>query len=52
VGAGTAYLAGPMYNSLGPAWMFATAGLGIIVVAVLAVAQGGRRHGTATLDLS
>ncbi|MFM2077588.1 MAG: hypothetical protein RJA49_1478 [Actinomycetota bacterium] len=52
VGATTAYLAGPMYQHLGPAWMFSLAGIGIVAVGVLAVAQGGRRHATASVELS
>lgn len=43
VGAITAYAAGPMYNGLGPAWMFASAGVGIVAIAGAAVISSNAR---------
>lgn len=39
IGAVTGYLAGPMYQALGPKWMFPIAGLGVVAFGALAVAQ-------------
>jgi predicted MFS family arabinose efflux permease len=39
VGATTGYLAGPMYQALGPTWMFPIAGAGVVLFGMLAVAQ-------------
>ena len=43
IGAITAYLAGPMYAAIGPAWMFSIAGTGVVVFALLALSQRERR---------
>lgn len=47
VGATTGYLAGPMYQALGPRWMFPVAGAGVVLFGVLALAQGRRSTPTA-----
>lgn len=43
IGAATGYLAGPLYQALGPRWMFTVAGSGVVLFGVLALAQRGRR---------
>ncbi len=43
IGTTTAYLAGPMYAAIGPAWMFSIAGAGVVFFAALALAQRERR---------
>ena len=47
VGAATGYMAGPMYQAIGPRWMFPLAGAGVVLFGVLALAQGRRRTPTA-----
>lgn len=47
VGATTGYIAGPMYQALGPRWMFSLAGAGVVLFGVLALTQGRRRPPTA-----
>lgn len=47
IGATTAYLAGPMYAAIGPAWMFSIAGAGVVFFAMVALAQRERQPVTA-----
>jgi len=47
VGATTGYIAGPMYQALGPRWMFPLAGAGVVLFGVLALTQGRRSTPTA-----
>jgi MFS family permease len=42
-GAATAYAAGPMYEHLGPHWMYGGAGAGVLALALLAAHQGRKR---------
>mgnify|MGYP003341993914 CR=1 FL=1 len=44
LGATTAYVAGPMYEHLGPHWMYGSAGAGVLVLSLLAAHQGRRRN--------
>ena len=43
LGAATAYVAGPMYEHLGPHWMYGSAGAGVLLLSLLAAHQGRRR---------
>jgi hypothetical protein len=43
LGAATAYAAGPMYEHLGPHWMYGGAGAGVLALALLAAHQGRKR---------
>lgn len=42
-GAATAYSAGSLYEHLGPRWMYGSAGVGVLVLALLAAHQGRNR---------
>jgi MFS family permease len=43
LGAATAYAAGPMYEHLGPHWMYGSAGAGVLLLALIAAHQGRSR---------